>query len=111
MGVLPQHFIENGLPQIGYGRDADIVDEIVPEIIAHALNDERGDDGHGHHGPDVVNGGGQKILQIDGVPKQRDGEQRDQRIGRCGIEHAVENRGDQNGRKALRGSHHDHQDH
>ena len=30
---------------------------------------------------------------------------------RCGIQHAVEDRGDQEGRESLRGSHQRHQDH
>ena len=57
MGVLPQHLVEYGLAQIGDRRDADIVDEIVAEIIARPFDDERGDDGDGHHGPDVMDGG------------------------------------------------------
>ena len=69
------------------------------------------DDGDEHHGPHVVDGGGHEILQVDGVAEERDGEQRDRRIRRVWIQHAVKDRAHQDCRESLPGAHHHHQDH
>ncbi len=83
--VLPEHAVEDFLPEVGDGRKADVVDEVVAEVIAQALDQERGQNRDRHHGPDIVDAGRQEVLKIDGVIETGDGEQRHQRIGRIGF--------------------------
>ena len=43
--TLPQHLVEDGVAQVGDRREADVVDQVVGEVIAEALDREHDQDG------------------------------------------------------------------
>ncbi len=111
MRVLSQHTVEHFLTKVGDGGESDVVHKIIAEVIAQAFDEKDAEDGDSHHSPNVVDGSGNELLQINFVVEKRDGEQEDGRIGRLGFENAIEDGTDEQGHHSLRGTHRRHQDH
>ena len=109
MRVLPQHALEHPLPQIGDRGQADIVDQVVAEVIADALEGEYAEDADGHHGPDIVDRRGHQRVQVDRVIENRYLDERDRDVRGGRVENAIENRTDQKRHETLRRTHADHQ--
>ncbi len=67
LGVLAEDFVEDGLAHVGDGGDSDVVYEIVAAIVGQAFDEEDGEDGDGDHGPDVADGGGHDLAEVERV--------------------------------------------
>ena len=106
--ILAQDAIENALAQVRYRGEADVVDQVVSKVIADALEDISAQDPGRDHGPNVVYGRRDKLIQIDDVA--RDFEKRDRGIGGTGIEDAVEYGFDEEGHQSLRCANQEHQE-
>ena len=63
----------------------DVIDQIIAEVIAHALDQEHAENRDRHHGPDVVNRCRNQIVEIHLVVEDGDGEQQHRRIRRRGF--------------------------
>ncbi len=60
------------------------------------------------HAPDVMDSGGDEVLQIYGAIEAGDGEERDRGVGRIGFQHAIEDWPDEDRRESLRRAHRGH---
>ena len=110
MGVLVDDAVENGLAEIGDGGEADVVDEIVAEIIADAAQEKDGEDRGGDHAVDAGDVRRHQVVEIDDVVREGDREEFDRRFHGLRIEDAVEDQLDQQSGHGLRGADDGHQD-
>jgi len=58
------------LAEIGDGGKANVVDDVIAEIIADSAEKKDSEDGGGHHAPDGRDVGRHKVVEIKGVVKK-----------------------------------------
>ena len=63
--ILAQDAVEHLLAQVGDGRESDVINEVIAEIIADALDEEDAQQPARHHGPDVVDEAWDQVLEIE----------------------------------------------
>ena len=110
LGALFQDLFEDGVAQVGDGREADIVDEVIAEVVAEPLGEEDGDDGEGHQAGHVVDGDGNDLVEVDGAVEEGDGVEVNRLVGGMDIEDLVEDRPDEQGDHAGGGAGGGHQE-
>ena len=94
-GALLLHLVEDGVAEVRDRGEADVVDEVVPEIIADALDQEDAEQRDGDHGPDIVDGGGDEAVQVDAMVEDRVGVEKDGTVGGAGVEDLIEDGADE----------------
>src|SRR6266852_812223 len=88
--ALPHHLVEDAVAKIGDGGHPDVVHQVVTEVVADAFDREHGHDGECHHRPEVVYTARDELVEVDGVMRDGNREQRHAGCGGGGIQHAVE---------------------
>ncbi len=106
--ALLDDFIEDGVTQVSDGGEADIVDEVIREVVANTFDEEYGEDGERHHGPDVVDPARNELVQVQRAVENRVSKKQDRRICRGGVQDAVENGANEQRDHAVGGSHRGH---
>src|SRR5579859_31101 len=108
---VPQHFLKYRVSEVGDRREPDIVDQVIGQVIADALDGKYHENGKAHQGPDVVHARRRELFQIDRMIEDRYRKEPYRRVGRSGVEHAVEDGADQQSDGSLGRAYHRHQHH
>ena len=107
---LVGQLLESLLAKVGDGGEADMVDEVVTGVVGDAADEEDEENGDGDEGPDIGDGQGNELveIQMDAEPvRDRDG---DAGVGRSGVQNAVEDGPDEHGQHAVHGAGDGHED-
>ena len=112
LGALAHDFLEHAVTQVRHRGNADVVHQIVAEVVADSLHQEDRRDPDRDHRKYVMDAetARNQIGQVDGMIGDWNCEQRLDFGGRGGVQHQIENRTDQERHHGVGGADTGHQD-